>query len=181
MSFILKLTDLGLNTNRRFATDIIDDYRGIPINSIENYKLSRKETPELRPKFISVAGSREFYYLIEDVKIENVSLENNINKIQQPTKIEEKQTKQTFDISKSKGILEQSQTQRLINIREQEIVFKTEIENNNIIDITNQIKKVKLATSGRDSMNIVLLEDPNDGKFILKGNTSIKQGDFKKL
>ena len=181
MSFTLKLIDLGLNTNRRFATDIIDDYRGIPVNSIDNYKLSRKETSELRPKFISVAGSREFYYIIEDIKVKDVSLKNSVNKIQQLVKIEEKQTKETFDISKSKGILEQSQTQRLTNIKDQEIIFKTDIENNSIIDITNQIKKVKFATSGRDSMNIVLLEDPNDGKFILKGNISIKQSDFKKI
>ena len=121
MSFNLKLEDLGQKTKRRFFSNVIDDYKEISVDSIENYKISRKKLPELRPKFISVANGRDFYYLIEDIKIENVSLENNINKVQQPTKIEKSQTKETFNISKSKDIFNQSQIERLTNIMKEAV------------------------------------------------------------
>jgi len=52
--FKLNLTNLGLDTRRRFSSDIIDDYRKIESKTIKNYKISGKSLPELRPKFISV-------------------------------------------------------------------------------------------------------------------------------
>ena len=92
-TFKINLTDQGQTTRRRFFSDVIDDYRKITVESIPNYKISRKKPGEQRPKFSSVSNGRDFYYLIEDIKIKDVSLENTVNKTQPTTKIEEKTNK----------------------------------------------------------------------------------------
>ncbi len=181
-TFKLKLTDLGQSTRRRFSSDVIDDYRNIPVESIPNYKISKKPLPELRPKFLSVSNGREFYYIIDDIKIEDVNLTNQTTKIQQSTQIEQKQTKDNFNISKSKQIFDNFQIKRLDNLKDKENIFKTKIDNDNI-DITDQLKKIKLFFPGRDTLFIKIPKDPNEigVKFILKGVKPLNQGDFVKV
>ena len=176
LTFRLNLKDLGHLTRRRFCSDVFDDYRKILVDSIPNYKISKDKPGEQRPKFLSVSNGREFYYIIEDIKIKDISLKNT-------AKIEENQRKETFDTSKSKQILDISQIKRLDNIKNQESIFKTKIDNINNIDITDKLKKITLFFSGRDTLFINMPKDPNEigAKFILKGYKPIKQGDFVKV
>lgn len=183
-NFQLNLIDQGQSTRRKFLSDLIDDYREIPVQTIKNYKPSRRISPENKPKFLSVSNGREFYYLIDDVKIKDVSLENSLNKTQQFLKLEEKQTKDNFSIIKSKQIFDQSQVKRLDNLKDQENIFKTKIDSDvTSIDITDQLKKIKLFFPGRDTVFIKIPKDPNEigAKFILKGVKPKNPGDFKKV
>jgi len=176
--FKLNLTNLGLDTRRRFSSDIIDDYRKIESKTIKNYKISGKSLPELRPKFISVSNGREFYYIIEDIKNKDIDLLNQI------TQTEEKQIKGTFDITKSKQLFDNEQIERTDNLKKDDSIFKTRLDSKiENIDITPEIKKIKLFFSGRDSLNISIPDDPNEigAKFILKDSNFLKEGDFVKV
>ncbi|PCI28353.1 hypothetical protein COB55_03970 [Candidatus Wolfebacteria bacterium] len=182
----LKLEDQGKTTTRRFSSDVIDYYENdnVKRESIPNYKLSKKKVQETKPKFLSISKGRDFYYLIEDVLIRDVDLTIGGVKTQPPTIQEEKQTKETFDTSKSSKVLDTEVQTRLTTNREQDSIFTTKIDNTiTNIDITNQVKKVRMFFPGRDTLNIVIPEDPNElgVKFLLKGSKPLKQGDFRKV
>jgi len=104
--------------------------------------------------------------------------------LNQITQTEEKQIKGTFDITKSKQLFDNEQIERTDNLKKDDSIFKTRLDSKiENIDITPEIKKIKLFFSGRDSLNISIPDDPNEigAKFILKDSNFLKEGDFVKV
>jgi hypothetical protein len=184
--FILKLKDLGQETRRRFCSDVIDYYKNDNVDreTIPNYRISKKKVQETKPKFLSVAKGRDFYYLIEDILIKDIDTSPESIKTQLSTQQEKKQTKETFDITKSSKVLDTQVQERETSHRDHNSIFTARLDSSiSTIDITSQVKKVKMFFPGRDCMNIVIPEDPNEigSKFILKGMKPMKRSDFKKV